>query len=294
MALGYRQDGDFDCDMSLIDWMLNLAGLILWLGWRNAPPAGKVRSQGISIAATIKQMETVRPRTWLMPVCLLALITLRSFFYWHIGTALDWIPHLPLEVVDLKFRSDFLGRIFLFSFLSFAFFLATFYFGLFMLSAVNRNITDNDPVQRWMRTQLGWVEKTPAAVLVIMPVILSGMAWAALSPPLVWMGLLPQPFSGGHLMQQAIVVGMGSILVWKYLVAALLVLRIANDYVFLGDLAFWRFVNATSHNLLKPISWLPLRAGRVDFAPVAGVVLVMTLFELGGYGLSHLYRRLPL
>jgi uncharacterized protein YggT (Ycf19 family) len=128
----------------------------------------------------------------------------------------------------------------------------------------------------------------------IMPIILSGLAWAALSPPLVRMGLLPQPVSGAHLMQQAIVMGAGSILIWKYLISALLVLRIANDYVFLGDLAFWRFVNATSHNLLKPLSWLPLRTGHVDFTPVVGVVLVMALFELGGYGLSLLYRRLPL
>jgi len=280
--------------MSLIDWMLNLAGLILWLGWRNAPPVGKRRSPGISIAATVKPMETARPRTWLLPLCLLALITLRSFFYWHIGSALDWMPRLPLAVVVLPFRSDFFGRIFLFSFLSFIFFLATFYFGLFLLSAVNRNIPDSDPAQRWIRTQLGWVERTPAAVLVIMPILLSGLGWAALSPPLVRMGLLPEPVSGGHLMQQAIVVGLGSILIWKYLVAALLVLRIANDYVFLGDLAFWRFVNATSRNLLKPLAWLPLRAGHVDFAPVAGVIMVMALFELGGYGLSQLYRRLPL
>jgi hypothetical protein len=280
--------------MSLIDWMLNLAGLILWLGWRNAPPAGRRRSPGISIAAVVKPMETAPPRTWLLPLCLLALITLRSFFYWHIGSALDWTPRLPLTVVVLPFRSDFFGRIFLFSFLSFALFLATFYFGLFLLSAVNRSITDSDPVQRWLRTQLGRVEKTPAAVLMIMPVVLSALAWAALSPLLVWMGFLPQPVSGAHLMQQAIVVGVGSILVWKYLVAALLILRIANDYVFLGDLAFWRFVNATSHNLLKPLAWLPLRSARVDFTPVAGVVLVITLCELGGYGLSQLYRRLPL
>jgi uncharacterized protein YggT (Ycf19 family) len=280
--------------MSLIDWMLNLAGLILWLGWRNSSPVGKRRPSGISIAATVKQMETARPRTWLLPLCLLALITLRSFFYWHIGSALDWTPRLPLAVVVLPFRSDFFSRIFLFSFLSFALFLATFYFGLFLLSAVNRSIPDSDPVQRWLRTQLGWVEKAPAAVLMIMPILLSGVAWAALSPLLVWMGLLPQPASGAHLMQQAIVVGLGSILVWKYLLVALLVLRIANDYVFLGDLAFWRFVNATSHNLLRPISWLPLRMARADFAPVAAVILVMVLFELGGHGLSHLYRRLPL
>lgn len=280
--------------MSLIDWMLNLAGLILWLGWRSASPVRATRSPGISIAAVVKPMKTTRPRTWLLPLCLLGLIALRSFFYCHIGSALDWTPRLPLAVVVLPFRSDFFGRIFLFSFLSFTFFLATFYFGLFLLSAVNRNITDSDPVQRWLRTQLGWVEKTPAALLLIMPVILSGLAWAALSPLLVWMGLLPRPVSGAHLMQQAIVVGAGTILVWKYLVAALLVLRIANDYVFLGDLAFWRFVNATSHNLLKPLAWLPLRAGRMDFLPVAGVILVMALFELGGHGLSLLYRRLPL
>lgn len=280
--------------MSLIDWMLNLAGLILWLGWRNAPPAGKRRSPGISIAAAVKPMETGPVRTWLLPICLLVLIVLRSFFYWHIGSALNWTPRLPLTVLIMPFRSDYLSRMVLFSFLSFLLFLATFYFGLFLLSVVNRNITDGDPVQRWIRTQLGWVEKTPAAVLLIMPVVLSGIAWAALSPLLVWMKLLPQPLSGGHLMQQAIVVGVGSALVWKYLVSALLILRIANDYVFLGDLAFWRFINATSHNLLKPISWLPLRVGRLDFAPIAGVILIMTTFELGGYGLSNLYRRLPL
>lgn len=280
--------------MSLIDWMLNLAGLILWLGWRNSSPVGKRRPSGISIVSAVKQMETVRPRTWLLPLCLLALIMVRSLFYWHIGSALDWTPHLPLAVVVLPFRSDFFGRIFLFSFLSFGLFLATFYFGLFFLSAVNRHIPDSDPVQRWIRIQLGWIEKVPPAVLVFIPIVISGMVWAALNPLLVWMRLLPAPVSGAHLMQQAMVVGLGSILVWKYLVVGLLVLRIANDYVFLGDLAFWRFVIATSHNLLKPIAWVPLRTARADFTPVAGVILVVALFELGGYGLSHLYRHLPL
>jgi hypothetical protein len=38
---------------------------------------------------------------------------------------------------------------------------------------------------------------------------------------------------------------------------------------------------------------VPLQAGKVDFAPVAGLALVFLAAELAGRGLFFLYGRLP-
>jgi uncharacterized protein YggT (Ycf19 family) len=52
-------------------------------------------------------------------------------------------------------------------------------------------------------------------------------------------------------------------------------------------------VNAEAQTLLSPLRAVPLRAGKVDFAPVVGIVLVFLAAELAGSGLVSLYGKLP-
>ena len=68
-----------------------------------------------------------------------------------------------------------------------------------------------------------------------------------------------------------------------------LALYVLNSYVYLGDFAFLDFVNTTSHGLLRPLRRLPLRVGRVDLAPLAGMALVMLAAEYGRRGLGRLH-----
>ena len=80
-------------------------------------------------------------------------------------------------------------------------------------------------------------------------------------------------------LKQSLVIGLGSYLVWKFPVGALLVLHLLNSYIYFGKHPFWNYVNATAQTLLAPLRKIPLRAGKVDFAPVVGIAMV---FFVGG------------
>ncbi len=280
--------------MSLIDTILNLACLLLWLNWRSLGLAGKARSTPISLAATLKSTAPGPAGRWISLLGLLALLAARSFFYWQIGSEVNWTPQLQLGVVVLPFRSDFLGRIALFSLLSFGQVLLGFYIWLFLLSAINRDIAEKDPFQKMVQMHLGWFARWPAAVKLILPWALGAGVWAALNPAFVRIGLLLPPPSWTYLGQQAIIVGASTFLVWKLLILGALLLHVLNAYVFLGDFPFWGFVNTTARNLLRPLRWLPLRLGRVDLAPALGMALVVALSEFAVPGLTQLYQRISM
>ena len=98
----------------------------------------------------------------------------------------------------------------------------------------------------------------------------------------------------GHRLEQSLVIGLGSWLVWKFPAGALLVLHLLNSYIYFGRHPFWKYVNATAQSLLQPLKKIPLRAGRVDFAPVVAIAIVFFAAEGAGRGLVWLYTRLPL
>ena len=104
---------------------------------------------------------------------------------------------------------------------------------------------------------------------------------------------MPRPVSTTHRIEQSLLIGLGSYLVWKFLIGALLALHLLNNYVYLGRHPFWKYVNATARTLLQPLRRVPLRAGRVDFAPVVGIALVFLLAGLAERGLMFVYGRLP-
>ena len=74
----------------------------------------------------------------------------------------------------------------------------------------------------------------------------------------------------------------------RFLVVGFLALYVLNSYVYLGDFPFLNYVNTTTRGLLRPLRWLPLRIGRVDLAPLAGMALVLLAAELGRLGLARL------
>jgi uncharacterized protein YggT (Ycf19 family) len=102
------------------------------------------------------------------------------------------------------------------------------------------------------------------------------------------------PSSVGHLAQQSALVGLGTVLAWKYLVTGALFLGVLNSYLYLGRWSLWAYVQTTSRNLLRPLRLLPLHVGRVDFAPVLGLALAWLAFTYAEIGMSRLFGRLPL
>ncbi|MHB8523598.1 MAG: hypothetical protein ACYDH9_22975 [Limisphaerales bacterium] len=280
--------------MGLIDLILNIAGLLLWINWRSTGFKSRARKPGVSLLGTLTKAESPRHERRTSMASLLALLVLRALFYWQIGPAVDWTAKLQLVAVALPFRSDYFSRMLIFSFLSFSLALGIFYFWLFLLSVANRALPDTDPVQKLVRLHLGWFEAWPLALRALLPLLLGAAFWSGPGLGLVRLGIIPAPQSTAHLLQQAAVIGASTYLTWKYLIVALLGLHVLNSYVYLGNYPVWSYVNTTARHLLWPLTWLPLRLGRVDLAPVLGIALVWLLAEYGGRGLTQLYLRLPL
>ena len=90
------------------------------------------------------------------------------------------------------------------------------------------------------------------------------------------------------MLAQGAVIGLAVYLALKFLVVGFLGLYLLNSYVYLGDFPFLTFVNATARGLLRPLRRLPLRIGRVDLAPLAGMALAVLAAEWGRRGLDQL------
>jgi len=279
--------------MGLIDFILNLAGLLLWLNWRSVrfDPLGK--RTPATLIGTLRRAEPRRLRRWHLLAALGGLLLLRALFYWQIGSAFKpvWAGKLDLGVTTLFFRSDSFRRIFLFSISSFGLTLGVFYLWLLLLSILAG--PEPLPFHRLVRMPLGGIDRWSRGVKFLLPLIVTATFWWLASWLLAWLQVIPEPASPAHRIEESLVIGLGSYLTWKYLIGALLVLHLLNSYIYFGKHPFWSYVNAGAQALLSPLRVVPLRTGKVDFAPVVGIVLVFLVAELAGRGLVLLYGKLP-
>ena len=277
--------------MTLIDFILNLAGLLLWLNWRSArfDPLGK--RTPATLIGTLRRAEPRRWRRWHLLAALGGLLLLRAGFYWQIGSAARWTGTLNLSVITLSFRSDFFARMLWFSIFSFVLTLGVFYLWLLLLSILAG--PEPPSFHRLVRMQLGRIDDWPRGVKFLLPLMVTAAFWWLATWLLAWLQIIPQPASAAHRIEAALIIGLNSFLVWKYLIGALLTLHLLNSYIYFGKHPFWSYVNAEARTLLSPLRAVPLHTGKVDFAPVAGLALVFLAAELAGRGLFFLYGRLP-
>jgi uncharacterized protein YggT (Ycf19 family) len=280
--------------MRLIDWILNLACLLLWFNWRSVRFAALEKSSPVSLAATLKKAGPRRGAPWAALVSLLAILGVRSLFYWNVGSALNWTPTVELGVISLPFRSDYLGRMLLYSGLSFGIFLAVVYAWLLLISSINRKVPNDEPAQKLVRWHLGWLERWPVWLKLVLPMLFTTFLWGLANPGLVQMGIVPAPVSRGHLWQQALLLGINSFLSWKLLVIGICALYLINSYVYLGNSYLWTYLNLTGANLLSPFRRLPLCVGKVDFSPVLAIGLVLLVTHEASRFLPRIFQRLPL
>ena len=104
---------------------------------------------------------------------------------------------------------------------------------------------------------------------------------------------MPPAESWPHLLEQALVLGIGMYPPARHVFGVVLGLHLLNTYVYLGGHPVWNFVNAAGKRMLAPLKPLPLRLGRMDFAPLVGIAVVYALAELLETGLRLLFARLP-
>jgi uncharacterized protein YggT (Ycf19 family) len=229
-------------------------------------------------------------RRWHLLAVLAGLLFLRAVLYWQIGSGVGWASgKLNLGVIELSFRSDHFQHILLFSGLSFGLTLGVFYLWLLLFSI----LAGPEPFHRLVRLQLGLIDRLPAGVKFLLPPLLAAPLWWLASWLLAWLAIVPQPGSALHRIEESLVIGLGSYLAWKFAAGALLVLYLLNSYIYFGKHPFWNYVASEAQTLLRPFRVIPLRAGKVDFAPVLGIALVFLLGELAERGLAALYLKLP-
>jgi uncharacterized protein YggT (Ycf19 family) len=289
--------------MSWVDFILNLAGLLLWLNWRSLPLDPLSKATPATLIGTLRRAEPARVRRWHFLAALVVLILVRWPCYWLLGSALNWSATLDLVATRVAFPSDFKYPMLLYSILSFGLALVVFFLWLLLISVLSRN--DREPffVERLARAHLGRIDTWPLPVKLLLPLLAGTALWWLLSWVLPSWGLIPYPASALDRLGQAGLVGASAYLAWKYPLAALLILCLANNYVYFGKHPLWSYVNATSRQLLSPLAKLPLQVGKMDFAPVIGVVLIFLAARaaeqgiglFGDYripGLTDLYRLL--
>ncbi len=266
--------------LTLVHFILNLAALWLWLNWVSFSRDALPRTPATQLIATLKKAGPRGLGRWKFLAGIVILLVLRAVIYWQLGPALKWTPRLDWGFVNLTFRPDDFIQLLVFSVLGFLFILAIFYLWLLLLSVANRSIPDTDPLQKLVRHYFKWLEPWPAWLKLLLPLVLGALLWLALRPLFNTLGITPGEKSAAKLGEQAVVIGAGGYLAWKYLIAGVLLLHLINSYVFFGNHAVWSFVNATARNLLRPLRWVPSRIGRVDFLPLIGMALLFLTTEL--------------
>lgn len=276
--------------MTLIDLILNIAGLLLWLNWRAIPFAPG--PPGTSLASTLRPAGRPPPRINYL-AGLIALLAGRAVVYWQLGAQVEWSPRIPLGPVTVWFRSDMLERMFLFSFFSFAATLGVFYLCLLLLSWVHAQTADTDPAQRLVRAHLGWLDRWPGMMKLLLPLVFMAVVWCLLHPLLVKLRIVPADInSPWFVVAQGAVIGLAAYLVLKFFLVAVFALHLLNSYVYLGEFPLWNFVNLTACDLLRPIKWIPLQAGKLDFAPLLAIVIVLLSAQFSQQALTQLYQKL--
>ena len=280
--------------MIWVDFILDLAGLLLWLNWR----AGKIDPLGkrapATLVGTLRRAEPLRLHRWHLPVVLGAFLFLRAVLYWLIGSAIGWVAKLDLGVISLPFRSDesgrfWFGRILLFSILSFLLTLGVFYSWLLLLSLLK----GPKPVHDFVRLQLGRIDDWSRGVKWILPFVVTAISWWLVSWVLAWLHIIPQPASVMGRIEGSLIIASEGYLVWKFPLVALLLLHLLNNYVYFGRHPIWNYADVTSQMLLRPLKSVPfLQVGKVDLKPVVGIAAVCFAAVMAGRGLSMLSERL--
>jgi uncharacterized protein YggT (Ycf19 family) len=269
--------------MGLIDFILNLAAVLLWLSWRSIRFDPLARTKPATLVGTLRRAEPLRVKGWQLLAGLAALLVLRALVYRQLGSEADWTPRLDLFFIVLAFPSrpppGHLLPALLFSLLSFVRMLIICYFWLLAVVIINRRVTDTDPVQKMLRLHFGPLARWPRTVQVLLPLVLIAGLWMAVHPLLVHFEITNGVRSVTRLAEQGLLMGVALWFTLQYLLPVFLLLHLAASYVYFGSSPLWDFVGATARNLLAPLRWLPLRIGRVDFAPLAAVMLILLVLH---------------
>jgi uncharacterized protein YggT (Ycf19 family) len=264
--------------MSLLDFILNIAGVLLWVNWRSQRLDPLSRATPATLVGTIRKTRVTHLQRWQFLLIIGSLVFLRAFFYAEVGPAVNWTPQLDLGAIAPAFRANQFGQQLLFSTLSLLRVIVVFYSWLLFAAIVNRGTINPDPIQKLLVVQLGRPANWPRWLQAILPLAMGALLWLMVYPILAHLSIINWAQSALHLIGQCLLIGAAIFLSLKYLIPVILLLHLITSYVYLGNSPFWEFINTTSRNLLQPLNGLPLRLGKVDLTPLIAIALVIVVF----------------
>lgn len=271
--------------MAVLDLLLSLAALMLWLSWRGIG-AEQASGPAGTLLANLRPAHRSQAGRHGNLVGLVAILIGRAILYRQFGPSFDWHPSWSPGAVTVVFRSDHFLLMLGSSLLGFGWVL----FGLvtfaFLVAAIHRAPQDKDAVTREVRRRLGWLASLPAVILLLLPMLMLGLLWLVLGWVAARLGLVPALHGSHHLFQQAVVVGFGAVLVWKWPLTIVLGLYFVNSYVFFGASPVWDFIQQTGARLCRPLAFL--RFGRLNLSPLVLLVAIWGVAGALGSGLPWL------
>ena len=266
--------------MELADYIVNLVGMLLWLSWRGLTAPSGDRPASLSLAGTLRPTNT-RDRRGVSLLVLLGLLLLgRAAVYRLLAPAAGWTPKLDLRYVVPAFPNEDFVAMVTYSLLSFLRLLSVLYFWMLALNIINRRSGEHHRMHKLIRQHLGLVGRWPWYIQLVLPLALIAGFWIALAPLLALLGVTSHIPRLAPLCEQGLLIGGTLYLSLKYPLPAILLAHLIINYVYFGRSAICDFINLTATKLLAPIRRLPLKVGRVDFAPVVGAALILLLLQI--------------
>jgi uncharacterized protein YggT (Ycf19 family) len=278
--------------VTLINLILDIAALLLWLSWRSIPHDPLSRATPATLAGTVRRAEPNRLKRWHFLAAMFGLLFARSLFYWQFGPAVNWTPRIDLAILAPAFPCTLWATSFLFSMLSFARTWIVFHFWLMSLVFINGRSTNWNPFHKLVVVQLGWIGRWPRAALALLPLLATILIWVGLHPLLAHFGIVKRVQATSILVEQGAVLGVWIYFTLKHVLPVILFANLVASYVYLGASPLWDYISVTSRRLLRPLNRIPLHFGKIDFTPLAGIILILLLLHaLPNAILEQLNRR---
>ncbi|MCS7337442.1 MAG: hypothetical protein NZ739_04280 [Verrucomicrobiae bacterium] len=275
--------------MGLIDFILNVVGLLLWLNWCAARHDPLAHATARTLLGTLKPTAPVQRRRWPLLLGLGSLLGARAVFYWELGPALNWDPALNLGAVVIPFRPGLAGQALLYSLLSFLRMFVVLYLWLIFLWIAAPVEARGNPAAKLIRVHLGRIATLPYPVQLMLPFLATAALWAAFEPLLASVGAASPARSALQLLARTTVIGLSGYVTLRWLIVFLLLAYFVDSYVYVGRRPALEFTVCIAGRLLRPLRKVPLRVGKLDFAPCVGLALVLMAGEALLWLLPKLY-----
>jgi hypothetical protein len=171
--------------MALLDFILNLIGLLLWFNWRAARFDPLSHSIPATLAGTLRRAEKTLSNAGISRWSA-GIAASRAPLYASFGSALNWTGKLDVMVISIPFNSNapsYLPML-LYSFYSFGVTLTAFLLWVLFLSILKSGAPENDSLRQLLRLHLGRLESWPVGIKLVLPLLLLSPVWYGASWPL--------------------------------------------------------------------------------------------------------------